>query len=391
MKLVFFSHPPFLGSLSMPRFSRMLIEGMKERGHRVDEWVPTARFYKIPVPRLLKKWMGYADQYIAFPTQVRRRIRKLPQDTLFVFTDHALGPWVPLVADRPHVIHCHDFLAQHSAMGLIAENPTSSSGRAYQKLIRSGFSKGKNFISVSNKTRQDLAGILLEKPVFSETVYNGLNQEITPLDPDDSRSQLSQLTGLDLRGGYLLHVGGNQWYKNRTGVIEIFDALRAIDSKPVKLLLAGTPPSPSLFARSASSPFSRDIHFLTDLDDASIRLAYAGASVFLFPSLAEGFGWPIAEAMASGCPVVTTGEAPMTEVAGDAATLIPRQPLERDDKKSWASQSARTVCRLLAMPSPERANLVAKGVANASRFDPKPALDRIESIYQSILKAADHP
>jgi glycosyltransferase involved in cell wall biosynthesis len=75
-----------------------------------------------------------------------------------------------------------------------------------------------------------------------------------------------------------------------------------------------------------SSPYKADIHWLSGIDDEHVAHAYSGAAVFLFPSLGEGFGWPIAEAMASGCPVVTTDEAPMTEVAGEAGFLIPRRP-----------------------------------------------------------------
>src|SRR5690606_565450 len=116
MNIVFFAHPHFLGQQSMPRFARMLSEGMKEQGHKVEIWMPKPVFYNLPFLTILKKWMGYIDQFIIFPSQVKKRLHVCPDDTLFVFTDHALGPWIPMVAHRHHVIHCHDFLAQRSAM-----------------------------------------------------------------------------------------------------------------------------------------------------------------------------------------------------------------------------------------------------------------------------------
>jgi hypothetical protein len=143
LKLVFFTHPSFIGSQSMPRYATLLAEGMKRRGHQVELWYPQAGFFRLPSPSLLKKWLGYIDQYIVFPKQVRRRIKKCSPDTLFVFTDHALGPWVPLVSDRPHIIHCHDFLAQRSALGKFIANPVSWTGRQYQAFIRKGYKKGK--------------------------------------------------------------------------------------------------------------------------------------------------------------------------------------------------------------------------------------------------------
>src|SRR5690606_10771219 len=178
-------------------------------------------------PGVLKKWMGYVDQYIIFPNQIRKRLDSCAPDTLFVFTDHALGPWVPLVADRPHVIHCHDFLAQRSALGEVQENPTSWTGRRYQEFIRWGYSKGRNFISVSKKTKVDLHRFLPFIPSISEMVYNGLNQSFLPLDSDRARSYFGKKIGIDLKEGFFLHVGGNDWYKNRIGVMEIYNFWRS--------------------------------------------------------------------------------------------------------------------------------------------------------------------
>jgi hypothetical protein len=153
MEIVFFVHAGFFDSQSMPRFAMMLEKGMKARGHHVSTWAPEPKFFRLPVPGKLKKWMGYIDQYFVFPLQVKSRIRKEKGNTLYVFTDNALGPWVPLVAKLPHVIHCHDFLAQRSALGEIPENISSWTGKKYQQFIRQGYSKGENFISVSLKTR----------------------------------------------------------------------------------------------------------------------------------------------------------------------------------------------------------------------------------------------
>lgn len=149
MNLVFFTHPAFLGHQSMPRFAKMLEDGMKQRGHSVARWSPRPRLFALPSPRALRKWLGYIDQYFLFPIEVRSRIKDTIPDTLFVFADNALGPWVPLVKNRFHVIHCHDFLAQKSALGQISENPTSWTGRLYQKFIRRGYSTGKiSFLSL---------------------------------------------------------------------------------------------------------------------------------------------------------------------------------------------------------------------------------------------------
>ncbi|WP_266363589.1 glycosyltransferase [Tellurirhabdus rosea] len=370
----------------MPRFARLLAEGMQQRGHTVTCWSPEAFFLNAAKGPAAQKWLGYLDQYVRFPLQVRRRLKQCPDDTLFVFTDHALGPWVPLVADRPHVIHCHDFMAQRSARGEMAENPTALSGRLYQGFIRRGYRAGKNFISVSEVTRTDLHRFLSARPALSRVVYNGLNQPFVPTDAVMARQHLGSRLGLDLTDGYVLHVGGNQWYKNRRGVVEIYNAWRTRSSQRLPLLMIGTAPTTELLEVQEQSRFGDDIVWLNEPEDEAVRLAYAGAAVFLFPSLLEGFGWPVAEAMAAGCPVITTNVAPLTEVAGEAAFLIPVRPKQQAQVPDWAADAAVVLEQVLGLSSWQRGQVVAAGFANAARFDPSHMLDQIEAIYQAIFQ-----
>ncbi|MGI4803849.1 MAG: glycosyltransferase [Janthinobacterium lividum] len=363
----------------------MLSEGLQKRGHQIDIWFPKPLFYKMPLPNFSKKWLGYIDQYFVFPIQVKRKLKNLSPDTLFVFTDQALGPWIPLVSNQAHAIHCHDFIAQQSAQGLIPENAVSKTGKLYQNYIRRGYAQGKNFISVSKKTQSDLHQFISPANIRSEVVYNGLNQSFNPINSLQARIAIGTKTGLDLSKGYLLHIGGNQFYKNRIGVVEIYNAWRSLTKSSLPLILIGETPDENLANRINLSNYKSDIHYFNNIEDNLISAAYSGATVFLFPSLTEGFGWPIAEAMACGCPVITTDEAPMTEVAGHAGFLIPKQPIENQDVQSWAIQSAKTVEKIVLFSDTERQETVNAGIENAKRFDTNLALDQIEKIYKSIL------
>jgi glycosyltransferase involved in cell wall biosynthesis len=387
MKIVFFAHPLFLGSQSMPRFVNMLAEGMKARGHEVSIIRPESLFSKLPIPGI-KKWLGYIDQYIVFPRSAGKILKENGQDTLYVVTDHALGPYVPLLEGKRHVIHCHDFLAQRSAQGEISQNPTSVTGRIYQNYIRSGYTKGKNFVSVSYKTQEDLHDFLKEKPAVSDVIYNGLNACFKPGNVGIAREALAESFKLDLKKGYILHVGGNQWYKNRIGVIEIYTKWRQRFSVNIPLLLIGNLPSPSLQKAYEQSDFKSDIHFLSGINDEQVQLAYRGASVFIFPSIAEGFGWPIAEAMASGTLVITTDNAPMTEVAGNAAFLIPVRPTSIELLKKWQEECAELLNNVIVLDDATREIAVEKGLRNAQRFSSEDTLNNIEILYSNILKAS---
>lgn len=385
MNLKLFSHPETLNSRSMPRFTKMLAEGMVKRGHNVEIWTPKPFFYSIFANSRSKKWLGYIDQFVKFPIEIRLLLKDSPSETLYVFTDNGLGPWVPMVSHLPHVIHCHDFLAQYSAKGLILENSVTWMGRLYQSYIHRGYTKGKNFISVSKKTKEDLHHFLPSSATFSEVVYNGLYQDFYPSDKKIVRRKLSTTLGINLNNGYLLHVGGNEWYKNRSGVIEIYDVWRKTTNVTLPLILIGPTPDDIIVERFCASPFKENIYFKSNIEDGLVRQAYAGATVFLFPSLAEGFGWPIAEAMASGCPVITTDEAPMTEVGKDAAFYIPRRPQDKNNATKWANLGAQMLNTILNMPSSDLTNYIDKALLNSKRFERESAMDKIEAIYKKIL------
>jgi glycosyltransferase involved in cell wall biosynthesis len=385
MKIILFTHPDFLGSQSMPRYANMLLGGMQERGHEVVVWSPKARFYKLPLLKSMKKWLGYIDQYVVFPMEVKLKLRHSSNDTLFVFADQALGPWVPLVKNRNHVVHCHDFLALKSALGTIPENPTSFTGKQYQNYIRNGFSKGKYFISISKKTQQDLHALHLGKILNSVVCYNGMNRVFHSLSPAASRSLLETKLNIPLSNGYVMHIGGNQYYKNRIGVIEIYDTWRSNYNGKTSLLLIGEKPSDELDILREKSLFKDDIHFVAGLSDDYVNSAYSGAGCLLFPSLDEGFGWPIIEAMASGCPVITTNKAPMNEVGGKAAYYIDKKPTDVSLLEKWKKDGAKMLEKVLSLNTFQRTAAIEKSFGQSQKFTSEYSLNAIEATYKEII------
>lgn len=383
-KIVFITHPLFLGSNSMPRYASWLADGMQQKGYEVQIVRPEAKFYKLPVPASLKKWLGYVDQYLVFPKRLKKLVAALPGNTLYVLTDHALGPYAPVIKNKKHIVHCHDFLAQRSALDEIPENPTSRSGKVYQDFIKRGYVQAKNFISISKRTQEDLVRFMRPRtPEYATVVYNALNQPFYVLDKAACRKAVGNYINADVANGYVLHVGGNQWYKNRVGVIKIYNSLRE-QGYALPLVLLGTTPSAKLTQEYNNSKYKGDIHFITNAPNDLLNKAYSGADVFIFPSLAEGFGWPIIEAMASGTVVATTDEAPMNEVAGKAACLLERCPADNDDTLRWAPKSAEKIITLLASEA-KREEYVALGLENVTRFDSLATLDKIEEIYKYIV------
>ncbi|WP_162789404.1 glycosyltransferase [Flavobacterium fluviale] len=388
MKIILFTHPSFLGHKSMPRFAQMITAGMKQKGHDLTVWSPKAFFFRLSFKKpILEKWFGYMDQYVIFPLQVKLRLLNCSKETLFVFSDNALGPWVPLVKKRYHVVHCHDFLAQKSAFGLLQENKTGVTGKYYQKFIFSGYRTARNFISISKKTQVDLHALLDKNPEVSRVVYNGMNQNFEPAkDYHIVREELSDQYKIDLSEGYILHVGGNAFYKNKLGVLEIYDQLVKDFKVEIPLVLAGESPTKEMIAFKEQSPASQSIFFINNIDDLQLKQLYQGASVMLFPSLYEGFGWPIVEAMASGSLVITTNEDPMKEVAADAGFYIPKKPTDSEKLLDWKMITAKELERVIHFSPKERRDAVCKSILRSKEFSAQGFVDSIEAIYQEILQ-----
>ena len=384
--LLLLTHPVGLDSTSMPRFANFIRRGMVERGHNVNVVTSPAILSRNRNTNCgLGKWLNYIDQFLLFPPRLAYIIRQLPADTLIVVVDQALGMLVHEVAHRPHVIHCHDFLAMRSARGEVPENLTSVTGKQYQRWIQHGFNHGKNFISVSQRTQNDLHRFLKHPPQLSEVVYNGLNGPFRQLNDTEAKGLLSeQLTPRDDEG-FLLHVGGNQWYKNRPGVVAIYAEYCKLVKQPMPLWMIGSKPNDKLLQAAAAVSDNGSVRFLTGLNDEQLIAAYNLAPLFLFPSLDEGFGWPIAEAMACGTRVVTTQAAPMTEVGGDAAYYVPRGS---GSDASWAAGAAKTVAAALSESAESVAKRIECSLEQSEKFNSDQTLDRYEEIYRRVLKNA---
>lgn len=386
MKVVVFGHPAFMASQSMPRFAEMILRACRERGLHTEFWAPPALVHRLARGTRLEKWAGYVDQYILFPLLVRLRVL-FRRGTLYVFCDQALGPWVPIVARRPHVIHVHDFLALKSALGVVEENPTSATGRLYQRFIRWGFQHGRNFISVSRRTEQELREIGAVRPTRSHVVYNGLNHPYRRR-PREQALGLLGAAGLEgLAQGFVMHVGGTQWYKNKPGVLHIYTAYAKACPRPLPLLMIGPALDSETRRLIGALPASAKVLLAEKVANETLEAAYSCATVLLFPSLAEGFGWPIIEAQACGCPVITTDDAPMNEIGGPDTRYVPR-PAASEPMQAWAHHGAQAIVAIEALSEPEREAQRQRMVAHASRFSEGTALAQYLSLYDQIYKGA---
>jgi len=143
-----------------------------------------------------------------------------------------------------------------------------------------------------------------------------------------------------------------------------------------KLIYTGPSLDREIALYSGQDPdFARDIFCLQGVNKETLRALYSAAELLLFPSWEEGFGWPVIEAQACGCRVVTTNRAPMTEIGGDAAFYIdPHDP----------AAAAATVRSVLEQGAPEKRMTIENGIANAGRFSEARMIEEYLEIYRRL-------
>jgi glycosyltransferase involved in cell wall biosynthesis len=152
------------------------------------------------------------------------------------------------------------------------------------------------------------------------TIPNGVDARFSP----PPASEIDRMrNALDLPDRpYLLSLSALQPRKNVQRLLHAWREMRPRLSEPVTLVLAGGAGRPTIFHGFSLDSIPDDVVFTEYVDDALLPALYGGAQAFVYPSLYEGFGLPVLEAMACGTPVVTSNVTSMPEIAGDAALLV---------------------------------------------------------------------
>ncbi|WP_459866140.1 glycosyltransferase family 4 protein [Endothiovibrio diazotrophicus] len=376
--------------ISMARYAELLAEGLGERGWEVVSINPQACLNPFPDARRgIAKWLGYIDKFLCFPWRLRRQVARLADRPLVVHVcDHSNAPYLFHLGGVAATITCHDLLAVRAALGEFPERRTRWSGRLLQRAVAAGLARARHCICVSEATRRDVLRLTPLTETRVTVIPHALNYPFRPMPPAEARERLRGLAALDgvraADGGsvpFLLHVGAEVWYKNRAGLLRIYRALRRLGGEVPPLLLVGAPLPGEARAWLAAEGLERWVLGVGQVDGETLRALYSRASALLFPSLEEGFGWPVLEAMACGCPVAASDRAPMSEVGGAAAVYFdPQDP----------AGAARVVARLLAEGGEARQRRIRDGIARAAAFSSASMFARYASVYRALAGAAEN-
>lgn len=212
---------------------------------------------------------------------------------------------------RARVLTVHDMI--HERLGEWPGNPVPA-------MKARAVASADHIICISEATRNDLCDILNVKPEKTSVVYHGAYK--LPLPVVNAPTPAKE-------GPFVLFVGQRYRYKNFDILLDAFGESQWLRSECRLIAFGGKPFSVAEFARAESVGIKRErlIHLVGD--DLLLAAHYSSAHAFVYPSLYEGFGFPLLEAMGLGCPVITARVSCLPEIAGDGAIYF--DPMDAAD------------------------------------------------------------
>ena len=264
----------------------------------------------------------------------------------------------------PFIVTVHDLI--RSRFGFSGE---TLSERIWLKLDIHYIKRASHIIAVSQNTRKDLIKYLKIPDGKMSVIYNGIDHSI--FKPYEVKIFDSP---------YILYVGSERPRKNLSRLFEAFAQLKG-EFPELKLVKVGAAGRSEEYRRNVmrkldSLGITRDVIFVDPASELDLAHYYSSASLLAYPSLYEGFGLPPLEAMACGCPVVTSDTSSMPEVAGKAAIMV--DPYDVDALAQAMKQ--------VLIDDKLRDNMVGKGLEQAKGFSWEETARKTQEVYNKVAE-----
>jgi glycosyltransferase involved in cell wall biosynthesis len=327
------------------------------------------RFVRIDAP-------GATQHRALTPPHHRLERLTLPLDIL------ARRPWPDLLHSVDHVAPAwgpwRSVVTLHDLAFLLYPATHTLASRAHYAATGESVRRAERVIAVSQRTASDAVRLLGVDPSRIRVVHEAAAPGFSPRSRD-ALPRLAERLGFDANPDrpYVLFVGTLEPRKNLPLLLEAFGVLRRrLDAQLLVVGARGWLDEP-IFAAHARSGVGDAAHFVGTLGEEDLAVLYSHAGVLVLPSLYEGFGLPVLEAMACGAPVVCSNAGPLPEVAGDAAVL-----LKPEDPYAWASA-------MLEVLANQRLanNLRSSGFMRAQSFSWERTALATRDVYREALLA----
>ena len=278
------------------------------------------------------------------------------------------------LAQRPPAFRFHqEIVTVFDVFPITGENySTPEFRKKFSDLLLQATGRAARVITSSHATESLLIAHAHVPPEKIRVIPLGVDPVAVTLSPEERVQERVRILGG--KGELVLSVGVIQTRKNTLNMLK---ALKTLPANYTLVLSGGNGyGSESVHDFIRQESLGDRVKLLGFIDDAQLARLYQAASTFLFPSLEEGFGIPVLEAMASGVPVVTSNLSSMPEVGGEAALYVdPRNPADIAQKVVQAVED-----------SAMRAASVQKGLARAREFTWRRTAEATLAVYDEVLK-----
>ncbi|MFN8522143.1 MAG: glycosyltransferase family 1 protein [Chloroflexota bacterium] len=323
-------------------------------------------------------------------SNVRTVVAPLRQRLLDIVWHRARLPVpVDLLTGRLDVFHAPNFvlppvraartvLTIHDLAYLLHPECAHPNLRAYLgRAVPYSAKRADYIVADSENTRSDVISMLGVDPDRIGVVPGGVEPRFAPIADPAALGRARTAVGLDDSTPFILFVGTIEPRKNLTALIQAFNNMKARTGLPHRLVLAGRRGwlADDIYAAATRSRWSAHITFPSFVADDDLSGLYSAAEIFAYPSLYEGFGLPVLEAMACGTPVVCSNTSSLPEAAGDAAVLV--SPHDVDGLSDALAA--------LTSDTALRARHRGLGLAQAARFTWQSAAEAQIAVYRQLL------
>ena len=232
--------------------------------------------------------------------------------------------------------------------------------------------------AISETTRDDLVHYFSVAPASISVTPLAADSRFQP-QPSSEINRAREKYGLPAR--FVLYLGINKPHKNLPALVDAYALLAAPHAPPLVIAGVWDERYPQARQRAEQQQMGDAVRFLGAVDDADLPALYAAATLFVFPSLYEGFGLPVLEAMACGTPVACASAASLTETVGDAARLF----------DPHAVADIRDAMVELLEDGSLRSDLSAQGLARAHEFSWQATAASTLRCYRELLGVRSGP
>jgi glycosyltransferase involved in cell wall biosynthesis len=363
------------------QYTRQLVQGLGSRAQRPHCLLMRPHWGK-PEARSETDPSKVVERFLKPPVFLGQDLAKVwfeqisfPRACLAEKVDVAHVPYFapPFLASDRTVVTIHDLIPL-----VLPSYDKSVLVRLYTRFVASAAKRASAIITDSFASQRDILRLLGVSPDLVHAIYLAVDNSYRRMTDLRELQQIRRKYGLP--EDYVLYLGGFDQRKNLSTLVIAYGALQGELAARTPLVIAGRLPShvseffPDPRAAVQRAGLEDRVLFIGWVPEHDKPALYSGAALFVFPSLYEGFGLPVLEAMSCGTAVVTSDRASLPEIVGDGAILV--DPLD-------SSALAAAMTDLLRDPA-KRGQLAERGLSRAKLFSWEETLCKTIAVYESV-------